>query len=164
MTIETELIAAWHAGTPLNDLLTQFVAETKSRAAGLWRMEDNELVMCGFGNVPDMTDDVIQGFKDVTGRVTLDKTNLGIVRAIVTDKPTIARLDPSISGLTGSASWLVRFDCVSSLALPIHDSQTKAQIGAVAISTTDDIQEEDATWQMMLRIANSLGDRHQIPA
>lgn len=156
--LEAELIAAWLSGGPLDQLLTRFVSQTKSRAAGLWRMVNQEVVMVGFGHVPDMTAEVVQGFREATGRVTLDKNNLGIIRAVVTDKPAIARLDPSESGLTGSASWLVRFACTSSLAIPIHDAATNQTIGVIALSTEDDIQEGDVTWHMMLRLTKSLGE------
>lgn len=157
MTLNDELCATWRTGGSFDALLKRLVDETAARAAGCWRIENGHLVLVGFGCESDMPDEVSQGFQDATRCVRLDQLGLGIVRATVTMKPTIARRDPQSTGLDGSASWIVRFDANSSLAIPICDPQNGAVVGALAISTTDSIEENDPLWRSMCHLADELG-------
>jgi len=157
MTLNDELCTTWRSGGSFDALMKRLVDETASRAAGCWRIENGHLVLVGFGTVSDMSDEISEGFQAATRRVRLDQLGLGIVRATVTRKPTIARRDPKLTGLDGSASWIVRFDCQSSLAIPIVDPQNESVVGALAVSTTDSLEENDAVWRTMCDLANQLG-------
>jgi hypothetical protein len=139
----------------MDEVLSRFVVETKSRAAGCWRLEEGFLQLVGFGWASDMPDEVSRGFQEATRSVPLDQTGLGIVKAAITDQPAIGRRDGHATGLDGSASWIVRFGANSSLAVPIHDETTRV-VGVLAVSTADSIEPGDGLWQTLVQIAQSL--------
>ena len=147
----------WRTGNSMDDVLSRFVTETKSRAAGCWRLQLGQLKLVGFGWAGDMPEEVSQGFQAATRCVSLDQTGLGIVRAVVTDAPVIACRDPRATGLDGSASWIVRFGANTSLAVPIRDAVTHALIGALAVSTAAFIEEGDLLWGTVHELASDLG-------
>jgi hypothetical protein len=157
MKLNNEFILAWNADGPFDELLTRFVAATESRASGLWRLEENELVLLGFGWASDMPQEVSMGFQEATRRVPLSQTGLGIVKAIVSGKPAIGRRDPQENGLSGSATWIAKFGANTSLAVPIRDAQATHFIGVLAVSTETFVEEGDALWQTMLEISKVLG-------
>src|SRR5438105_2078358 len=121
MPLDTDLCAAWNSRQSMDAPLSRFVEATGAVAAGCWRMEDETLNLVGFGSVREMPSDVSQGFQDATRKVSLNQTNLGIVQASLSKKPTIAYRDPGQTGLDGSASWIVKFAGSTSLAVPIFD-------------------------------------------
>ena len=154
MPTVTELLTqALRTGHSLDEPLQQFVLETKSRAAGLWRLREGHLEMIGFASVADMPREIHHGFIEVTGRVSLAQNQFGIVRAVNTNAPTLAQLDPRETGLTGSASWLVKFACATSLAVPLRDPTTHAIIGAIAVSTEDILHEQHPVWTTIVNLA-----------
>jgi hypothetical protein len=157
MALIDEIARAWRDGDSLDELLSQFVVETESRASGIWRLVDGFLELAGFGWAADMPHEVSQGFQDATRRLSLDNIGLGIVKAAVTEKPVVGRRDFRATGLDGSASWIVRFEANSSLAVPIHDEQSRSVPGVVAISTGAVIQENDPLWSTMLQLAKEMG-------
>ena len=156
MTWKTEIYAAWQRGGPFDEVLTQFVAATKSQAAGIWKIEDNHLVLAGIGWGDHVDDDAKAGFAAATARVSLEQTTLGIVQAVVFNRPTIARRDPQETGLTGSAMWLVRLNAHTSLAVPIRASESGPFLGAIAVATADFIEAGDANWQTIVDLAAGL--------
>ncbi len=151
-TVTEQLCYALRTGMPLDEPLHQFVLETNSRAAGLWRLRDKHLEMIGFASVDDMPRETDRGFREVTGRVSLAQNQFGIVRAVNTNSPTLAQRDPRDTGLTGSASWLVKFECQTSLAIPLRDPATQAIIGAIAVSTTDTLHEQHPVWTTIITL------------
>jgi len=157
MTLAEELCAAWRAKVSLDGLLSRFVVQTASRASGCWRLQDGFLDLVGFGWASDMPDDVSQGFQSATRHVSLDQTGLGIVKAAVTEKPAIGRREVDPSGLIGSASWIVKFEANTSLAIPIRSGETGAVAGVIAVSTAAFVEEGDSLWQTMHELANKLG-------
>ena len=159
MTLKNDLCIAWQKAKPLDNLLARFVETTKSRASGLWRLERNELVLVGFGFASDMPLDVSLGFQEVTRRVSLDQTGLGIVKAIVSQKPAIGRRDPQESGLDGSATWIAKFGANTSLAIPIRDLQSNLLIGVFAVSTAHFVEVGDWLWRTMEEFSLELGTR-----
>lgn len=136
--------------------LSRLVEATGAIAAGCWRMENETLNLIGFGSVKEMLPEVRQGFQDATRKVCLNQTNLGIVQASVSKKPTIAHRDPGQTGLDGSASWIVKFAASTSLAVPIFDSCSRTVIGALAISTAAQIRENDELWNKIVYLSELL--------
>ncbi len=149
---------AVRSGQPLDEPLHQLVIETESRAAGLWRLRDAHLEMIGFASVDDMPREIDRGFREITGRVSLEHNQFGIVRAVNTELPTLAQRDPRDTGLTGSASWLVKFACETSLAIPIRHSETNEMVGAVAVSTADTLHPKHPLWNQLVEMATRLGE------
>ena len=161
MTLAEELCIVASRRFPWIEPLSRLVVETSARAAGCWRLDNGTLNLIGFGWAGDMSLDVSQGFQDATRRVSLDQIGFGIVKAAITDKPAIGCRDSSATGLDGSASWIVRFGANTSLAVPIHDSQTHAVIGVLAVSTAAFVEEDDSLWQTLFCLSNELGKRNK---
>lgn len=155
MSVAKEMCDAWRSGVSMDDVLSRFVIETGSRAAGCWRLEDGHLALIGFGHEPSVSDEVSQGFQDATRLVSLERTGLGIVKAVVSNQPTIALRDPATTGLPNSASWIVRFDANASLATPIRKGMTI--VGALAVSTVPLIEPGDELWKTITSLADELG-------
>jgi hypothetical protein len=152
-----QLCHALDHNLPLDDALIAFVTETKSRAAGLWRLNEGHLEMIGFSSVSDMPREVDQGFREITRRVSLEQNQFGIVRAVNTNSPTLARRDPGDTGLTGSASWNAKFASETSLAIPVYSPQSSAIIGAIAVSTTEILHEQHPVWTAIVNLAKEVG-------
>lgn len=158
MSNVTELLCdAVRCGQALDESLHRFVLETRSRASGLWRLRDGHLEMIGFASVDDMPRDVHHGFIETTRRVSLEQNHFGIVRAVNTGGPTLAQRDPGDTGLTGSASWLAKFACQTSLAVPVRHPATNAILGALAVSTTDTLHPHHPFWNSLVELAATLG-------
>ncbi len=138
------------------EALESLLAATASRAAGLWRLDGEQLVQLGFGAVAEMSLEVSSSFADATKTVSMTQRGLGIVQAAMTATPTVAQLDASESGLESSASWLARFEARASLAVPIK-SRTEV-VGVLAISSTAVPVEGDPSWELMQAVAARLGD------
>ncbi len=157
MGLKEEFRSAWLSGNSFDELLERFVIETASRASGLWRLQENHLILVGFGWASDMPQDVSLGFQAATRRVPLDQIGLGIVKAAVTAKPAIGRRDPKESGLDGSATWIAKFGANTSLAVPIRQKETNRISGVLAVSTSAFVEEDDALWQTLIGLADELG-------
>lgn len=157
MTLTEEFCFAWRDRVPLDDLLFRLVAETDSRASGCWRVEAGFLNLVGFGWAADMPDEVSQGFQNATRHVSLEESGLGIVKAAVSKRPAIGRRDAQVTGLGGSASWIVKFRANTSLAVPIHSMQKNCVVGVLAISTAAFVEEGDSLWRKLIHLSFELG-------
>ena len=127
----------------IRELLDTF----KARAAGCWRREGDELVCLEFVAADDMPIDIQHGFLDVMQRVSMSRVELGCVRAAAEMRPVIAQDDAAQRGLSGSASWLERFEAGQSLAIPIL--RNGAVLGVLAIATVEPFDESSDVWQTM---------------
>lgn len=156
--LSQRLIDAIQSGRPLDGPLRELVSETQARAAGCWRLHDNNLELIGFGAADDMDSDVDLGFRDATRRVALDQLGLGIVKAAVSRKPAIGHRDPAENGLTGSASWIVRFQANTSLAVPIQRSRNGEVVGVLAVSTADVVHPDHPVWSLLHEFADQLSE------
>ena len=155
--LKNDLLHAWHRGDPLDDLLRKLVVATNARASGLWRLNENQLILAGFGSATDMLEEVSLGFQEATRRVPLDQTGLGIVKAVVTAGPVIGYRNPQAAELSASASWIAKFEANTSLAVPIRDAGSNRLVGVIAVSSAAFIEEADSVWQSMVRLASDLG-------
>ena len=156
MGLKEEFRSAWLAGDSFDGLLKRLVMETASRASGLWRLEENHLVLIGFGWASNMPLEVSSGFQAATRHVPLDQIGLGIVKAAVSAKPAIGRRDPKESGLDGSATWIAKFGANTSLAVPIRQKEANHIIGVLAVSTSAFVEEGDSLWQTLIGLADEL--------
>lgn len=159
--LDSELIRlfrrSWQSGEQMDVCLSQLVLVTQARAAGCWRLEDDFLNLAGFGWADDMPHDVSEEFQFATQHVSIAQCGLGIVKAAVSRQPAIGRRDAVSTGLAGSATWIERFGASSSLAVPIMAPMTQDILGVLAISTVDQIENNDGCWQSLIRLASELG-------
>ncbi|MFN0195986.1 MAG: GAF domain-containing protein [Planctomycetaceae bacterium] len=142
--------------------LDRLLTMTGARAAGIWRVEHDFLVQVVFRAVDEMPAEVREGFRAATRQLPLTRTDLGIVKAAVTGHPTPAVLpektgDVTIGDLGGSATWLERFACRQSLAVPIY--RNRELLGVIAISTPERFGEASRTWAFLIDLANQIGER-----
>ena len=77
----------------------------------------------------------------------MSRVELGCVRAAAEMRPVIAQDDAAQRGLSGSASWLERFEARQSLAIPML--RNGAVLGVLAIATVEPFDESSDVWQMM---------------
>lgn len=144
----------WQSGTGANEALDQYLAVTNSRAVGLWRLVADELQIVGFRGCSSMPIEVAQGFEDATRVVSLQQTGLGIVKAAVSQQPTVALLATNGGQLPGSASWLERFEAVQSLAVPvISEGHVR---GVLALSTAYSFGPDHGAWQLTTELAERI--------
>lgn len=128
---------------------------TSARAVGLWQLVDTNLVQWGFAACADMPADVARDFAAATKSVPVSKDGLGIVRAVNTRVPTVATLQPEITGLPGSAGWIARFGATHSLSAPLIDSQGTLR-GALAVSTLETLEPSCANWHLIVTLADHI--------
>ena len=144
------------SGTSADGALDAYLTATNSRAVGLWRLVDDELQVIGFRGHPTMSADVIEGFSAATRVVSLQQTGLGIVKAAISQQPTVAVLAACGGTLVGSASWLERFASVQSLAVPIiRNSRVR---GVLALSTAYPFGPDHAAWILTTQLADRLAE------
>ena len=143
-------------GGSVENALSELLSATDSRAVGLWRLEGASLRLVGFQAKSDMPESVQAGFAEATREVPLDQTGLGIVKAVLHRGPAVAHVEAGETGLSDSASWLVKFAAVMSLAVPILDREEI--VGVLAMSTANPFYENDETWRLLAGVAERLGD------
>ncbi|MEX1231089.1 MAG: GAF domain-containing protein [Planctomycetaceae bacterium] len=136
--------------------LDRLLSITHSRATGLWRATDEFLIQVAFRAVPDMPADVREEFRRITTQLPLAQTDLGVVKAAVTGQPVAAYRTVKAGGLSGSATWLERFACRQSLAVPIYTGEHLR--GVIAISTPEEFTAESDTWKRMVELARAIGE------
>jgi GAF domain-containing protein len=138
-----------------NKALNELLARTDARAVGLWRLEADHLLLVGFAATPKMAQEVQDGFVDATRKVSLKQTKLGIVSAVMRRGPAVAIVNPQPDGLVDSASWLVKFEAVQSLSVPIvQDDQIQ---GVLAVSTAHSFVEGGDLWNVLTELAKRIG-------
>ena len=150
--LSTSLKGSASLDAPLDELLKA----TGARATGLWHVVGEELHQVGFRGVAEMPDEVKRDFAAATARVPLDRTGLGIVRAIVDRTPFLVKRQPGSRDLMTSPGWLERFECESSLAIPVfHDDRP---VGALAVSHSALIERDGPLWTMLVETARQLSE------
>lgn len=143
-------------GAPLNAALDEVLKASGARATGLWQVVADELHQVGFCGVAEMPEVVKRDFAAATARVPLDRTGLGIVRAIVDRTPFLVKRQPGSRDLMTSPGWLERFECESSLAIPVFDGERP--VGALAVSHAALIERDGSLWTMLVETAGQLSE------
>lgn len=120
LNLTDDFLAAIHGKSDWNQPLRGLLHESEARAVGAWEVRGERLLLVGFVAVDDMAPAVALGFAQATGDVSFQQTQFGIVQTVTFDRPIFATHDNRSGTLPGSASWIVRFGAVASLAIPIH--------------------------------------------
>lgn len=136
-----------------NSVIRELLETFQARAAGCWQRDGDELVCLEFVAADDMPLEVQNGFLDVMRRVSISRIELGCVRAAAEKQPVVAREDAAQRGLSGSASWLTRFEAGQSLAVPMLSDHEV--VGVLAIATVEHFDEQSEIWQTMLHLVSS---------
>ncbi|WP_152052432.1 hypothetical protein [Tautonia marina] len=114
-----------------------------ARATGLWSYHDNRLELVAFAPAPDMPDEVASRFQDASREVSLDRTDLGIVNAVVEQAASISvagRLPVEV----GSGYWLRAFGAERSVAVPIFGPEGRiAAVLSAALPTLGPPDDEE---------------------
>ncbi|EDL57686.1 hypothetical protein [Gimesia maris] len=139
----------------ISDVLDRLMEVLGGRAIGLWRCQSGKLVQLGFRADSQMDEQVKREFSALTQEVSLKNTGLGIVKAVIDQKPAIGTLQAKESGLQGSSEWLQKFDAKQSYAIPIIEGDQA--IGVLAISTNQVHQAGDPEWELQAQIAREIG-------
>jgi hypothetical protein len=97
-------------------------AELDAHGAGYWQVAGDRLEQRVFVPGPEIPEDVAREFAEATRSVSLDRTELGIVKAALSGEVAVswaARLPDD----AGSGGWLRRFGATRSVAVPIRDAR-----------------------------------------
>jgi len=136
------------------DLPARLVRETNAWAVGLWRKKPTELRLCVFGTADGFDETVAREFAEATQRVPLEQTQLGIVNAVVHNRPALARAEELTGDLQKSAGWLGRFGARCSLSCPVMAGEDI--IGVFAVSWKDAYEEDDPWPQELQKLADAI--------
>lgn len=137
--------------------LTQLLQLMGAQAVGLWRSDHESLLLVGFLAHRSLPREVTMDFTVATRAVPLTETGLGIVKAALTQRPSIAERDPKATGLLASASWLSRFQAAMSLAWPICYAEHCH--GVIAIATPDLVTPQTRRWAYLGDVAQHLAEQ-----
>ncbi len=89
-----------------------------ARAAGLWRVEADQLVREAFWATAEMPADVARAFESATRSVPRAAGELAIVRASTLGEP-VESIAEELPEDAGSGYWLRRFGARRSVAVPV---------------------------------------------
>jgi hypothetical protein len=127
---------------PVGQALDELLARHDGRAAGLWRRDGEALHLVAFRPAPDLADAVRAGFVAATNTVSLDATDLSVVRAAVEGRPVLA-VAATLPPETGSGRWLRVFGASCSLAVPLPAADGRA-LGVLSVALRH-VPDEAAT-------------------
>ncbi len=139
----------------LSDVLDRLLEVLGGRAIGLWRCQSDSLIQLGFRADSNMNEQVKREFAALTLEVSLNNTGLGIVKAVIDQKPAIGTLQAQESGLQGSSEWLERFEAKQSYAIPVFERDRV--VGVLAVSTNQVHQAGDPEWELQTQVAREIG-------
>lgn len=134
--------------------LSIMLSELNARAAGIWKVERETLLQQSFSAVDDMPLDVSAGFEVATKSVSLNQVGLGIVNAVLKREPVPAYVDPNKSPLRDSASWIEKFECLSSLSVPVFHEGHLSRV--IAVSFSEFVTPDRKEWQQLIAIAKAI--------
>jgi hypothetical protein len=107
-----------------------------ARAAGVWRVEVDELIQLAFDATPDMPAEVAARFASATFTVPLDRRELGIVAAVESARRVVSRAE-DLPPDSGSGYWLRAFGADRSVAVPIAGPTGIAGVVSVALAGSE---------------------------
>lgn len=125
-----------------DDILGALRDRLDARAAGWWRRVGERLEGVAFVRAADLPESVARDFSGATRSVPLTQTDLGIVRAAVTGRPTVSRAEDGRPD-SGSSLWLRRFGAERSVAVPVPDD-SGAVVGVVSVALSDSKGDDEA--------------------
>ncbi len=102
--------------------LTDLVRALSARAAGVWRVEGDQLVQVAFVAGDGLAGEVALAFAEATRIVSRAQGDLGIVRAVSLGVVTTSRT-AELPAEGGSGFWLRAFGASRSVAVPLLDAR-----------------------------------------
>ncbi len=148
----------------VNDELRRWLLqETDAWAVGVWAVRGDFLEQVVFASAEGFDSQVAQEFAEATRRVSLEKTQLGIVNAVVHQRPARAVASDQSGELRQSAGWLERFGAKCSLSCPLRSAKGEIA-GVFAVSWRELLEESDPTATKLLQLANEVAGQIPPPA
>lgn len=142
------------------ELRRWLLQETEAWAVGMWAVRGEFLEQVVFAAADGFDSQVAEEFAEATRRVSLEKTQLGIVNAVVHQRPALAVASDQTGDLRQSAGWLERFGAKCSLSCPLRTAQGEI-VGVFAVSWRELHEESDPTATNLLQLASEVAN--QIP-
>ena len=136
-------------------VVDELLATLDARAAGLWRVEGDQLAQAAFAACADMPAEVARAFATATRSVPITEHALGIVAAVTTCKPCVSRvseLDPA----EGSGRWLRAFGAERSVAVPLVDDRGTV-VAVLSVALAAGALADDAAADRIRAAGQSLG-------
>ncbi len=124
-------------------------------ALGVWLVEGEFLKQFLFVRHHQFDFQVALDFQQATVHVPLDQTQLGIVNAVVNQRPALAVASEQTGDLQKSAGWLERFGAACSLSVPIITTQ-KQSVAVLAVAWKDLLSETDPPAQRLLTFCENV--------
>jgi hypothetical protein len=123
------------------EIIAAVLAELGATAAGLWRVDGDQLVQVAFTASEALDDDVAREFAAATRSIPLAQTNLGVVAA-VRSGVVVALHAAALPGDSGSGLWLQRFRAARSVSVPLagRDGRVSAVVAASFATLAPDDQ------------------------
>ena len=147
-------------GAALADALLQ---QHSAWALGAWKLVGEHLERLLFRTDPAFDPQVSREFQAATERVSLSQTRLGIVNAVVNDRPALAISTQQAGDLGQSASWLERFGAGCSLSCPIRNGAGEI-VAVFAVSWVEVQTLESPACQQWLALVDEVARRWGQPA
>jgi len=114
-----------------------FLKALDGRAAGLWRVRGDRLILVAFLPAPGLDPEVAAGFAAATAEVALARVEFSIVLAATTGAPAVIEVDDE-SAVAGSRLWLRRLGADRSVALPLRAGADFPVGGVLSIALRGD--------------------------
>ena len=108
-----------------------------ARAAGIWRVDDADLVLTDFWAAPDLDPTVAEAFRLATMLVPTSRSDLGIVGAALDARPRVS-IASELPPDSGSGVWLRQFGAVRSIAVPRIVDSIVVEVASVALCDSRD--------------------------
>lgn len=143
------------ASEDLTELRQELLRETGAWAVGVWRVRGASLEQVLFAAAKGFDPLVAREFEAATRDVPLDRTQLGIVNAVVHQRPARALAMDQAGELRQSAGWLERFGAKCSLSCPLRDSENRI-VGVIAVSWRELVIESDEAYLQLLTLADAI--------
>ncbi len=118
--------------------------DLEARAAGYWWVAGDWLELVAFVASPALAEEVSTGFVEASRSVSLERVELGFVKAVVTGEVAVS----------GSSYWLRAFGADRSIAVPLHD-QKGAIRAVIAVALVDGALGDDEVVEQIVTIARS---------
>ncbi len=137
------IVNASESCTSAQARVSELLHDLNARAAGLWRVEENQLTLVAFVPAEDLSAAVAEDFTEATRTVPYQETDLGIVGAWHTGQPAVSvafKLPPE----QGSGLWLRAFNAARSVAVPLRDARGNiAAVLSVALPSGMPLDDEN---------------------
>jgi len=136
------------------EVVATLLESSGARAAGLWWVEEGDLVREVFVACAEMPLEVVGAFMVATRSVALSDVSLGIVAAAIAGVPQVSRaqeLPPDV----GSGRWLRAFGAERSVAVPLVDENGRT-FAVLSVAIPSSVLTDDEVAEQVRRAGRSL--------